>query len=202
MEHNHLINSTDRQLVNRVLAGDKAAFGLLIRNTERLVAQIVTRMIPNPEDRKDKAQDIYLKAYKSLPSFQFDAKLSTWIARISYNACLDELRKKKLVFPDNLPGGEEDYGQLPPDDSVFAGGRSADDLLLRKDLSGILQAAMEQLPPVYKTLVALYHQEEMSYEEIGNITGLPGGTVKSYLFRARKALKNYLLRHYKKADLW
>jgi RNA polymerase sigma-70 factor (ECF subfamily) len=82
-----------------VLSGDKQAFGLIMTNTERLVAQIVFKMISHPEERKDIAQHIYLKVYKKLPGFKFQSKLSTWIAQISYNTCLDHLRKKKLILP-------------------------------------------------------------------------------------------------------
>lgn len=202
MERNNHINVTDRELIKKVLNGDHQAFGIIIRNTERLVTQIVCRMIPNPEDQKDKAQDIYLKAYKNLPAFQFDSKISTWIARISYNTCLDYLRKKKLVLPDNLQVMDEGGRQALPAFGHASSGQDTDEFLIRKDLSGIIKAEMEKLSPVYRTLIALFHQEELSYEEIGKITGLPEGTVKSYLFRARKAMKNNLLLQYKKEDLW
>ena len=97
---------TDKDLVEKVLRGDTNAFSIIIKNTEALVAQIVFKMIGNEEDRKDLAQDIYLKAYKNLSSFRFGSKLSTWIGQIAYNACTDYLRKKKLVlggamFEDN-----------------------------------------------------------------------------------------------------
>ncbi|RPD42275.1 RNA polymerase sigma factor [Chitinophaga barathri] len=172
----------DKQLVHRALSGDAQAFGIIISNTEKLVAQIVCRMVSNVEDRKDLAQEIYLKAYKNLRVFKHESKLSTWIAQIGYNTCMDHLRKKKLLFPGELM------------DSPGAG--TADALLFRKELAGILQAGMEKLQPVYRTMITLYHQEELSYEEIGEITGMPTGTVKSYLFRARKALKEQLTGYY------
>src|SRR6185503_18493338 len=90
----------DKHLVHKVLSGDTRSFGVVIKNTERLVTQIVFKLIPNQEDRKDMVQEIYLKVYKKLPDFGFQSKLSTWIAQISYNTCLDHLRKKKLVLPD------------------------------------------------------------------------------------------------------
>ena len=133
-------------------------------------------------------QDIYMKAYKKLPEFNFQSKLSTWIAQISYNTCIDYLRKRKLVLVDMLP--DDDYDPVTP--QVTTG---------HKDLAGVLQTEMNKLPPLYKTLLTLFHNEEMSYAEIGEVTGLPEGTVKSYLFRARKALKNTLLLTYKKEDL-
>ena len=193
----------DRHLVNTVLSGDTHAFGLIMKNTERLVTQIVFKMISNHEDRKDIAQDIYLKTYKKLPNFKFQSKLSTWIARISYNTCLDYLRKKKLILP-----GDKNYGNENDDDVLdrinnppSIPGLATTDLILQKNLSSLLKTEIGKLSPVYNTLITLYHNEELNYEEIGQITGLPAGTVKNYLFRARKKLKDNLLLNYKKEDL-
>lgn len=183
---------SDKHLVDKVLSGDTHAFSLIIKNTESLVAQIVFKMISNPGDRKDIAQDIYLKAFKNLAGFKFQSKLSTWIAQVSYNTCLDHLRKKKLSFPGTIDEENEMTDPLSDDTTI---------LIRQRELSGILKAGIEQLPPIYKTLITLYHNEELSYEEIVQITGLPEGTVKSYLFRARKALKNSLLLSYKKEDI-
>jgi RNA polymerase sigma-70 factor (ECF subfamily) len=88
------LHTTDRRLVERVLDGDTHAFGIIVKNTENLVARIVFDTIANDGDRKDIAQDIYLKAYQKLRTFKFQSKLSTWIAQISYNTCIDHLRKK------------------------------------------------------------------------------------------------------------
>ena len=199
-------NTTDRGLVERVLGGDNTAFGIIIRKTESLVAKIVFDTITNDGDRKDIAQDIYLKAYQKLHSFKFQSKLSTWIAQISYNTCIDHLRKRKLVLLEkNLEEKEMGHANDMLDVINTSKGISpeeADTVVMEKNISEILKTGIEKLPAVYKTLVTLYHTEELSYDEIGQITGLPAGTVKSYLFRARKELKNHLLLQYKKEDLW
>ncbi len=193
----------DRELVQQMLDGNLHAYTQLIRHTERLVAQIVFKMISDPEDRKDIAQDIYLKIHRKLPSFSFQSKLTTWVAQVSYNTCLDYLRKKKLYLPGDRPesnDAEEEgwfVNKFFPNSSAVA----VDTMIHKKELVAILKTAISKLPPVYNTLISLYHQEEMSYEEIGQITGLPDGTVKNYLFRARKMLKNDLLVNYKKDDL-
>ena len=88
----------DRTLVNRVLHGDTRAFAEIVENTESLIAQIVFKMVSNPEDRKDIAQDIYLRAYEGLKDFRFNSKLSTWIGRIAYNTCINYLEKKKPLL--------------------------------------------------------------------------------------------------------
>ena len=186
---------TDKELIEKVLSGDTNAFAAIIKNTEVLVAQIVFKMVENKEDRKDLAQDIYLKAYKNLPGFRFGSKLSTWIAQIAYNTCLDHVRKKKLVLQDNFDDDDEQQqGNIVLSQEPKAG-------IFKKELSAILKAEIEKLSPIHKTLITLYHNEEMSYEEIAQVTQLPEGTLKSYLFRARKALKNSLLQHYKKEEL-
>jgi RNA polymerase sigma-70 factor (ECF subfamily) len=194
-------NEEDRRVVSQALKGDTRAFAAIIKNTEKLVAQIVFKMIDSPEDRKDIAQDIYLKAWNKLPGFRFGSRLSTWIAQISYNTCIDFLRKKKWVFFDGEekePGDEREasFHNLP---SAYA--TLENDIVTKKELSTILNEEIEKLSPVFKTMIVLYHQEELSYDEIGQVTNLPAGTVKSYLFRARRTLKNNLLVNYKKDDL-
>lgn len=194
---------TDKELVEKVLSGDTNAFAAIIKNTEALVAQIVFKMVDNIEDRRDLAQDIYLKAYKNLAGFRFGAKLSTWIAQVSYNTCLDYLRKKKLVLQDAVHGGYDGDEDMPGIANQYSVELSLneDKDIFRKELSGILKAEIDRLPVIYKTLITLYHNEEMSYNEIAQITQLPEGTLKNYLFRARKILKNRLLQQYKKEDL-
>lgn len=188
---------TDQQLVAAVLRGDRQAFGSIIKSTEGLVAQMTFKMVNSPGDRKDIAQDVYLKVFKNLPGFQFKSKLSTWVGQITYNTCLNYLEKRKLVLVDEFDedGGSSDIRmEVDPQ-----GGTEA--LLSAKELAGILQAEIDGLKPLYKTLISLYHQEELSYAEIAEITSLPEGTVKNYIFRARKILKENILQTYKRSDL-
>jgi RNA polymerase sigma factor (sigma-70 family) len=185
-------NDTDKYLVAKVLSGNTPAFATIIKNTEHLVAQIVCKMIVNAEDRKDLAQEIYLKVYKNLQGFKFQSKLSTWIAQVAYNACFDQLRKKQLVT-DELTIADNDDNRGHAEETIFS--------MEQKELVSILNNGIQQLPPVYQTLITLYHKEEMSYTEITQITGLPEGTVKSYLFRARKTLKETLVLNFQKEDL-
>lgn len=186
-------HTADRELARRVLQGDRQAFAGIVKNTEPLVASIVCKLIPDMEARKDLAQDIYLKAYQHLGNFRFESKLSTWVAQIAFNTCRSWLEKKKLVLMD--------HDQLPVLRGTGTGHESAELPLAGKQRSRIINAAIEQLPALQKTLIALYHQDEKSYTDIAFITGLPEGTVKSYLFRARKALREILLSDYKREEL-
>jgi len=192
----------DKELVASILNGNTAAFEIIVKNTENLVAQIVFKMIPLAEDRKDIAQDIYLKVYHHLASFQFNAKLSTWVAQIAYNTCFNYLRKKKpLLLHDLFTEPAFDSSEIELSKSVLSTTDSPESAAFRKELKQILTSEIEKLPPVYKTLITLFHNEELSYEEIAHITQLPAGTVKSYLYRARKTLKDNLLLNYKKEAL-
>lgn len=197
-------NQIDRQLVETILNGDTQSFGVIIKNTERLVAQIIFKMVKNDEDRKDIVQDIYLKAFKNLPKFRFQAKVSTWIGQIAYNTCLNHLEKKKLVLLENRADKEESPEgtlELLSNRLVNSYTNEIESLIHRNELSGILASEIDRLSPLYRTLIALYHQEGMSYAQIGEITRLPEGTVKNYLFRARKTIKESLLSKFKKEEL-
>jgi RNA polymerase sigma-70 factor (ECF subfamily) len=185
---------TDRILVERVLSGNTRAFGTIIRDTEGLVAQIVFKMIPDREERRDIAQDIYLKVFQKLDSFRFQSKLSTWIARIAYNTCINQLEKNKTSLIGNqypTPNDREDEHEYPD-------GQNLEENLMGAEFADLLASEIEKLPPLYKLLITLYHHQELSYSEIAQIVALPEGTVKSYLFRARKMLRERIQMIYNK----
>lgn len=180
----------DRPLIDKVLRGNTNAFSVIIKNTEGLVAQIVFKMIPNSEDRKDIAQDIYLKAFQKLQTFQFQSKVSTWVGQIAYNTCLNYLQKKKLVLFDdtNIEKETNELLEIIYNNVNDISNNVIENLIFKKELSQILKIETDRLSPLYKTLITLYHSEELSYAEIAQITELPEGTVKNYIFRARRTL--------------
>ncbi|MBN8855751.1 MAG: hypothetical protein BGO55_22750 [Sphingobacteriales bacterium 50-39] len=192
MNYNSANRLSDKQLVERVLRGDHHAFGLIVKDTQKLVGQIVGRMISHAEDRKDIIQDVYLKTFKHLSGFRHAAKLSTWIGNIAYNTCINFLKRRRLRVV-----GDEGFPEAAAHD--YDGGTEA--LIEGRELAGIIAARIEELPPLYKMLLVLFHQEGLSYSDIGQITSLPEGTIKSYLFRARKQLKESVLMQYKKDEL-
>lgn len=204
MERNRGSLLDDQDLVKRVLGGDTNAFSTIIKDTEQLVASIVFKMISNPEERKDVSQDIYLKSFHKLNSFKFQSKLSTWIAQIAFNTCKSFLEKKKTISLDvTLFSSHDTSGVL--NSIQFRGDifqNETENNIYNKELSAILTVLINELPVLYKTLITLYHQEELSYTEIAQITDLPEGTVKNYLFRARKALRDNLMQKNKRNILW
>jgi RNA polymerase sigma factor (sigma-70 family) len=182
----------DKILVCRVLNGDMQAFTLLIRQHERLVHHMVARVVRNDEEREEICQDVFLKTYNKLGEFNFQSKLSTWIATIAYRHAINAMRKHKVVLSD-IPEDEQLSISLREEETP-------ETLMSEEDLNSYIIQLIEQLPAQYKMILTLYHLEAMTYEEIGAITGMPEGTVKNYLFRARKLLKEKVKMHIRKED--
>ncbi len=182
-------------LVKKTLAGNQRAFKSIIRQHQRLVSHVVFRMVHNPADREDICQDVFLKVYQNLGGFQFESKLSTWIAKIAYNTCLNYLEKKKVLLYDDLSPNERSLDTVPAD--------AADpgELAEGKEISVLLRSEIDRMPAHYRTILTLYHLDQMSYKDIGETMQLPEGTVKSHLFRARKLLKVRLMAKYQREDL-
>ncbi len=185
-----------RELIKKIISGDTTAFKTLIHDYQRLVCHVIFKMVPNEQDREDVCQDVLVKVYQNLSKFQFDSKLSTWIAKIAYNTGINYLKKKKVPLFDDMSG---ENGAL---EKYWSEQTSPDGFAEDQDLSLRLQDEISKLPVQFKTIVSLYHLEEMSYAEIAKITGLPDGTVKSYLFRARRLLKEKIIAKYQQEELW
>ena len=151
----------DNSLIERILAGETDAFECIIRDYGRLVNHIVYRMIPNITDREDICQDVFVKVYQNLSSFRSDAKLSTWIGRITTNRCLDFLGKK------SLPLADEAFDKAT--ESAIDNEQRADDKAEMAEISVLLKNEINKLPTVYKTIITLYHLDENNYAEIGKI---------------------------------
>ncbi len=186
----------NRALVERILAGDQYAFERLIKKYQKLVSHIVFRMVKNETDREDICQDVFIRVYRNLEKFRFESKLSTWIGRIAYNGCINYLEKKKVPLYDDITDEERKFEENIADQP------GPDELAAESDISEKLKNMIAELPLKYRTIVTLYHLDELSYEEIGSVMNMPEGTVKSYLFRARKLLKEKLEKRYKGEDLW
>jgi RNA polymerase sigma factor (sigma-70 family) len=184
-----------RLLVKKTLAGNKKAFESIIQQHQRLVSHIVFRMVANQAEREDICQDVFVKVYQHLESFQFGSKLSTWIAKIAYNTCLNYLEKKKVLLFDDVSSDDRSMESLPGDTS------GPDRLAEEKQTSSLLRKEIRKLPVHYRTIITLYHLDQMSYNEIAETMDLPQGTVKSHLFRARKLLKERLMSKYQPEDL-
>lgn len=136
-----------------------------------------------------------MKVYENLPTFRFKSKLSTWIARIASNTSVSHLEKAKAHLY------EKESAEDDPLKRMSDGSPLPDEYAEARDLSFRLAGEIDRLPALYGTILSLYHLEGMSYNEIREIMQLPEGTVKSYLFRARRLLKERLLAKYQREEL-
>lgn len=170
----------EKEAVHSILKGNIKAFELLVKQHERLVFYVVKRLVIDQEDVADICQEVFIKVHKSLVRFEFQSKLSTWIARIAYLTAINYLRKYKKERLNAYPDDIENY-HFTTDNPESA--------LTKKDNAIYINRLIEQLPLTYRTIITLYHLNEFSCSEIAEITGIPEGTIKSYLFRARKLLK-------------
>src|SRR5450432_2990530 len=139
----------DRALVSQVLSGDRQAFRLLIKQHERLVAHMVGRLIDRKEDREELCQDAFLRVYEKLSEFNFQSRLSTWIATIAYRHAINYLRKKKIELSD-----------IPEEESFtahFVSGNNPGESLEDQDMNDMVMRLIELLPVHYKTVLTLYH---------------------------------------------
>ncbi|MBN2356306.1 sigma-70 family RNA polymerase sigma factor [candidate division KSB1 bacterium] len=185
---------TDKDLIDAILAGNQRAFEEFMQRYKNLVRHIIVRMIANTADREDLGQEVFFKIYHNLGTFRFASKVSTWVAKIAHNACVNYLQKKKIPLLENNYLEEDKNGITL---ERFRGdGQSPLESVEQENAAALIQAAIEQLPVHYRSVITLYHLHEMSYAEISEIMGLPEGTVKSYLFRARKILRHKLARVY------
>jgi RNA polymerase sigma-70 factor (ECF subfamily) len=183
----------DKALVSRVLSGDEQAFRLLIRQHERLVAHMIGRLVRQQEDREELCQDVFMRVYDKLSEFTFQSKLSTWVATIAYRHAINHLRKKKIEASD-----------IPDEDSFtahFISDYNPESALSDSDQEQMVLKLIDALPLQYKTVLTLFHVDQMNYQEIEEVTGMPEGTVKNYLFRARQLLKNKVKQYLGKEEL-
>ncbi|HOX81636.1 MAG TPA: sigma-70 family RNA polymerase sigma factor [Chryseolinea sp.] len=183
----------DRALVSNILEGNMQAFRLLIKQHERLVAHMIGRVVKNKEETEELCQDVFLRVYDKLSEFSFKSKLSTWIATIAYRHAINQIRKNKMLLTD-----------IPEEDSFtnyFVEEVNPESVLMESDLDEFVLKLVDQLPPQYKIVLTLFHLDGMSYPEIGEVTGMPEGTVKSYLFRARNLLKEKVKHHLGKEEV-
>ncbi len=182
---------TDLQLVEQTLAGSEEGFRALVVRHERRVYNLLVRMLRNPALAEELTQETFLKAFTHLRSFDPGYKFSNWILRIAHNAAIDAVRRRgpqevSLDEPDQREQGRLDTWLVDPKSGAAA------ETVERQDLGRLLRTAMDHLRPEYRRVVVLRYQEELSYEDIADITGLPVGTIKSHLHRARAEMAEFL----------
>lgn len=181
---------TDQQLVERVQAGDKAAFNLLVLKYQHRVLKLVGRFVNDAAEAEDVAQEAFLKAYRALASFRGDSAFYTWLYRIAINTAKNALvssRRRPVDFDLDLQDPEQydRHAKLKEADTP-------EGVLLTEEIRSVVERAMEQLPDDLRTAIVLRELEGLSYEEIAEAMDCPVGTVRSRIFRAREAIDKKL----------
>jgi RNA polymerase sigma-70 factor (ECF subfamily) len=182
---------TDEQLVEDWLKGERTAFESLVRRHRRALVNHIYRHTGKREGAHDLAQDVFLKIYKSLPSFDSRFRFTTWMYRIASNCAIDSMRKKKphtfSIHSD--PYNDEDGSRTR---NLAGTDPTPHELLQLGELKTRLDSAVRRLPADYRQLIMLRHRQHCRYDEIARITQLPIGTVKNRIFRAREMLRTDL----------
>jgi RNA polymerase sigma-70 factor (ECF subfamily) len=191
--------SDEARLIARLAARDERAFNDLVRAYQRRVFGLVLRMLGNREEAEDLAQEVFVQVFKAVGSFRGESKLSTWIYRIAINLCKNRskyLRVRHSAQQDELEVVQErmPLAEARPGASTVAQVERPDEMMAGKQVERIVQRAILTLEPSFRECLVLRDVEDLSYEEIGEITGLPEGTVKSRIHRARAQLKELVER--------
>ena len=182
----------DRALVEAVLANRAGAFEHLVRDYQGLCWHIIQRMVRHPEDTRELCQEAFLRVHRYLHQYRFDSPLKSWIGQVAYSVAKRHLERKRIALADMHVGGGMDEGDGPSLLDNIGDGVDLQDAHAQADDERELHAAIERLPPLQRTILTLYHLEELPIGEIATITGLAEGTIKSHLFRSRKTLRECL----------
>lgn len=179
----------DERLVDEALAGDRDAFGTLVMRHQRGLVNYIFRLIGSRDLAMDLAQEVFMKVYVSLDSFDPRYRFTTWLYRIASNSAIDQLRRKQpRTLSLSQPAAEEDTAAP----ALAGNDPTPDDMLRLRELEARLDAAITELPMSYRQLILLRHRQHCRYDEIARITRLPLGTVKNRIFRAREILRAQL----------
>ena len=187
----------EARLVQRLVARDERAFNELVRAYERRVFALVLRMIGNHAEAEDLAQEVFVQVFKAIGSFRGDSKLSTWVYRIAVNLCKNRSKYLRVRHAGEEEELEAVAERVPLGDARHANvGQVArpDEAVAGKQVEQIVQRAILAIEPDFRECLVLRDVEELSYEEIGEITGLAPGTVKSRIHRARAMLREIVER--------
>ncbi len=185
----NLTKLADVELVQTAVAGREASFEELVRRYQRPIAAYVYRMVGDYDAALDLTQEVFIKVYNSLARYRSEFKFSTWIYKIAHNAAIDHLRRhavREQALTGSVDGERREVAiesrRLTPEQESE-----------RKERCSEIESVVQLLQASYRELIVLRHSHDLSYDEIADVTGLPLGTVKNRLFRAREAMRDLLV---------
>jgi len=182
---------TDEELVAAVLAGNRQRFGDLVERYQARLVNYLFRLLRNPDDAHDLAQEVLVKVYQALDRFDPQFRFSTWLFRIAQNSAIDQIRRRRFRLVSLSPDGGDREGE-GRDWDLPAPERGPYGELRNRERGDAIQQAIDALPWEYRELILLRHMGELPYEEIARMKEMPLGTVKNKLFRGRQMLKEKL----------
>ena len=179
----------DGELVQTAVAGREASFEELVRRYQRPIAAYVYRMVGDYDSALDLTQEVFIKVYNSLARYRSEFKFSTWIYKIAHNAAIDHLRRH-AVREQTLTGSVEGERR---EVAIESRRLTPEQESERKERRSEIESVVQLLQASYRELIILRHSHDLSYDEIAEVTGLPLGTVKNRLFRARETMRDLLV---------
>jgi RNA polymerase sigma-70 factor (ECF subfamily) len=182
---------SDAMLVERTVAGDQKAFGLLVVKYQRRIERLIGRMVRDTDLVEDIAQETFIRAYRALAQFRGEAQFYTWLYRIAVNTAkkaLVDLKRDPVVSESALRGGSDDEDETSGVENELTSAETPETVLAAKEIAATVNSAMEALPDELRQAVTLREIEGLSYEEIAEVMNCPIGTVRSRIFRAREAI--------------
>ena len=182
----------EQRFIERLVAHDERAFNQLVEAYEHRVFRLVHRMLGRRDEAEDMAQEVFVQVFKAIGQFRGDSKLSTWLYRIAVNLCKNRLKYLSRRHSDAQDEFETvaEHAPLSSSKGVTYGGVARPDQVLEGyQVERIVQRCMAEIEPEFREVLVLRDVEDLSYEEIAEITGLADGTVKSRIHRARGVLK-------------
>ncbi len=182
-------SAADRELVATAAQGLEGGFEELVRRYQRPISAYVYRMVGDYDCALDLTQEIFIKIYASLSRYRPEFKFSTWIYKIAHNAAIDHLRRNAGRERSLSNGAESEPQQL----AIESKGLSPEQQSERAERRLEIESVVRLLPTAYRELIVLRHSQDLTYEEIVEVTGLPLGTVKNRLFRAREMMRQQFL---------
>jgi RNA polymerase sigma-70 factor (ECF subfamily) len=194
---------TDTELVERFKGGDRSAFNLIVSRYQHRVYTLAIRWMGNEQIASEVSQDVFLALFRSLHNFRGDSQLSTWIYRVVINHCKNRKLYRRRRHTDRhepLEGDRQDDDEGPKR-QIAGDGPAPDAGVHQSEAELIIRNALEQLPEDQRQIIVLRDVEDLAYEEISELMGLPRGTVKSRLHRARAHLAKILNRSIDKEDV-
>jgi len=181
-------NLADGELVLTAVSGREAAFEELVRRYQRPIASYVYRMVGDYDAALDLTQEVFIKVYNSLSRYRSEFKFSTWIYKIAHNTAIDHLRRH-TVRDQIMTAGDGPRSEIAIESRRLTPEQESEREERRLEIESVVQS----LPAAYRELIVLRHSHDLSYDEIAEVTGLPLGTVKNRLFRAREAMRDLLV---------